>query len=144
MFDIIDDLKNYGYVTGEVDLGMEFVDINSTETAFYYGVNKTGCYVLSVTSGSNADNAGFRSGDLVQKVGDTEVTTTAEIKAAIKDNEVGDKVKFTVFRNNKTVDIELTLEEYIPASNNFTQNKNSSQYNGGSDNSFWNDMFGWY
>lgn len=144
VFDIIDDLKNYGYVTGEVDLGMEFVDINSTETAFYYGVNKTGCYVLSVTSGSNADNAGFRSGDLVQKVGDTEVTTTSEIKAAIKDNEVGDKVKFTVFRNNKTVDIELTLEEYVPASNNFNQNNNSNQSSGSSDNSFWNDMFGWY
>lgn len=144
VFDIIDDLKNYGYVTGEVDLGMEFVDINSTETAFYYGVNKTGCYVLSVTAASNADKAGFRAGDLVQKVGDTEVNTTAEIKSAIKDNKVGDKVKFTVSRNNKTIDIELTLAEYVPASNNFNQNKNSSQNNGSSDNSFWNDMFGWY
>lgn len=144
VFDIIDDLKNYGYVTGEIDLGMEFVDINSTETAFYYGVNKTGCYVLSVTSDSNADKAGFRAGDLIQKVYGTEVTTSSEIKSAIKDKEVGDKVKFTVSRNNKTVDIELTLEEYVPASNNFNQNNKSNQSGESSDNSIWNDMFGWY
>lgn len=142
VFDIIDDLKSYGYVTGEVDLGMEFVDINSTETAFYYGVNKTGCYVLSVAADSNADKAGFRAGDLVQKVGDTEVKTTAEIKAAIKDKEVGDKVKFTVIRNNKTIDIELTLAEYVPSDNNISQSNRTNQ-NKDSENSIWNDMFGW-
>lgn len=142
VFDIIDDLKSYGYVTGEVDLGMEFVDINSTETAFYYGVNKTGCYVLSVAADSNADKAGFRAGDLVQKVGDTEVKTTAEIKAAIKDKEVGDKVKFTVIRNNKTIDIELTLAEYVPSDNNLSQSNRTNQ-NKDSENSIWNDMFGW-
>ncbi|MCH5297214.1 MAG: trypsin-like peptidase domain-containing protein [Ruminococcus sp.] len=144
VFDIIDDLKNYGYVTGEVDLGMEFVDINSTETAFYYGVNKTGCYVLSVTSDSNADKAGFRAGDLIKKVGNTEVTTTADIKSAISDNEVGDKVNFTIIRNNKTIEIVLTLAEYVPtsdSSNKFNQSNNQSD---NSDNSFWNDMFGWY
>lgn len=142
VFDIIDDLKSYGYVTGEVDLGMEFVDINSTETAFYYGVNKTGCYVLSVAADSNADKAGFRAGDLVQKVGDVEVKTTAEIKAAIKDKEVGDKVKFTVIRNNKTIDIELTLAEYVPSDNNLSQSNRTNQ-NKDSENSIWNDMFGW-
>lgn len=144
VFDIIDDLKNYGYVTGEVDLGMEFVDINSTETAFYYGVNKTGCYVLSVVADSNADKAGFRAGDLVQKVGDTEVTTTADIKAAIKDNKVGDKVKFTVLRNNKSIEIELTLAEYVPTDDASAQINKSNQSNDNSDNSIWNDMFGWY
>lgn len=142
VFDIIDDLKNYGYVTGEVDLGMEFVDINSTETAFYYGVNKTGCYVLSVESNSNADKAGFRAGDLVQKVGDTEVQTSAEIKAAIKDKEVGDKVKFTVLRNNKTIDIEMTLAEYVPTDDSLAQSNRTNQQSN-SENSIWNDMFGW-
>lgn len=146
VFDIIDDLKNYGYVTGEVDLGMEFVDINSTETAFYYGVNKTGCYILSVTSNSNADKAGFRAGDLIQKVGDTDVTSTSDIKSAIKNNGVGDKVKFTVNRNNKTIEIELTLEEYVPTDNNSNQvnRSNNSNQNGNSNDSIWNDMFGWY
>lgn len=142
VFDIIDDLKNYGYVTGEVDLGMEFVDINSTETAFYYGVNKTGCYVLSVTSNSNAEKAGFRAGDLVQKVGDTEVQTSAEIKSAIKDKEVGDKVKFTVLRNNKTIDIEMTLAEYVPTDDSLAQSNRTNQQSN-SENSIWNDMFGW-
>lgn len=143
VFDIIDDLKNYGYVTGEVDLGMEFVDINSTETAFYYGVNNTGCYILSVVNGSNADNSGFRAGDLIKSVDGTEVSSTADINAIIGDKEVGDKVKFSVYRNNKTLDLELTLAEYVPTSNNFTQSGNANRSND-SDDSIWNDMFGWY
>ena len=75
VLDIINDLKSYGYVTGKVDLGMQFTDITSNESAFYYGVNETGCYVISVTKGSNAEKAGFRTGDLVTKVGDTKISS---------------------------------------------------------------------
>ena len=48
VLDIIKDLQNYGYVTGKIDMGMEFVDINSNDTAFYYGVNQlgSGCFDL--------------------------------------------------------------------------------------------------
>ncbi len=83
VLDIIDDLKTYGYVTGKIDLGMEITDITSSDTAFYYGVNQTGCYVLSVTRGSNAEAAGFRTGDLITKVNGTEISSSADIETAL-------------------------------------------------------------
>lgn len=115
VLDIIDDLKNYGYVTGKVTLGMQFVDITSDEYAYFYGVNKTGCYVSSVTRNTNAEKAGFRTGDLITKVNGTDVKTSADIDKIVDNCKVGDTVTFTVYRRGQTGDLNLTLQEYVPS-----------------------------
>jgi serine protease Do len=143
VLDIINDLKTYGYVTGKIDLGMELTDISSNETAFYYGVNQTGCYVLSVTKGSNADTAGFRAGDLITNVNGKEVSSSSDIKKILEDFNVDDTVKFTVSRSGKSTDLELQLAEYVPTGNStFTQNNNNNSSSEDSD-SIWQQMFGW-
>ncbi len=151
VLDILSDLKEYGYVTGKVDLGIDFTDITSDETAFYYGVNQTGCYVLSVDSGSNAEKAGVTRGDLVTKVNDTDVSSSSDITAALEKAEVGDTVTFTVSRRGTSKTISFVLEEYVPAVSN-SQITNGSQKsttptsdseNSTGDDSIWSQMFGW-
>lgn len=151
VLDILSDLKEYGYVTGKVDLGIDFTDITSDETAFYYGVNQTGCYVLSVDSGSNAEKAGVTRGDLVTKVNDTDVSSSSDITTALEKAEVGDTVTFTVSRRGTSKTISFVLEEYIPAVSN-SQITNGSQKsttptsdseNSSDDDSIWSQMFGW-
>lgn len=151
VLDILSDLKEYGYVTGKVDLGIDFTDITSDETAFYYGVNQTGCYVLSVDSGSNAEKAGVTRGDLVTKVNDTDVSSSSDITTALEKAEVGDTVTFTVSRRGTSKTISFVLEEYIPAVSN-SQITNGSQKsttptsdseNSSGDDSIWSQMFGW-
>lgn len=151
VLDILSDLKEYGYVTGKVDLGIDFTDITSDETAFYYGVNQTGCYVLSVDSGSNAEKAGITRGDLVTKVNDTDVSSSSDITTALEKAEVGDTVTFTVSRRGTSKTISFVLEEYVPAVSN-SQITNGSQKsttptsdseNSTGDNSIWSQMFGW-
>jgi serine protease Do len=144
VLDIIDDLKSYGYVTGKVDLGMEFTDITSNETAFYYGVSQTGCYVLSVTSGSNAAVAGFRAGDLITKVEDTEVSSSSDVNSALEGKEVGDTVTFTVYRSGSKTTLQLTLAEYVPSGkSSSSQSSTTATDYDSSDNSIWSQMFGW-
>lgn len=151
VLDILSDLKEYGYVTGKVDLGIDFTDITSDETAFYYGVNQTGCYVLSVDSGSNAEKAGVTRGDLVTKVNDTDVSSSSDITTALEKAEVGDTVTFTVSRRGTSKTISFVLEEYVPAVSN-SQITNGSQKsttptsdseNSIGDDSIWSQMFGW-
>ena len=151
VLDILSDLKEYGYVTGKVDLGIDFTDITSDETAFYYGVNQTGCYVLSVDSGSNAEKAGVTRGDLVTKVNDTDVSSSSDITTALEKAEVGDTVTFTVSRRGTSKTISFVLEEYVPAVSN-SQITNGSQKsttptsdseNPTGDDSIWSQMFGW-
>lgn len=141
VLDIIDDLKSYGYVTGKIDLGMQITDITSKDTAFYYGVNQTGCYVLSVTRGSNAETAGFTTGDLITKVNGTSVSSSADVEKALENSKVGDNVKFTVYRNGTTKDLSLILAEYVP--NGKTQNQLSTTPANDNSDDIWSDMFGW-
>lgn len=141
VLDIIDDLKSYGYVTGKIDLGMQLTDITSKDTAFYYGVNQTGCYVLSVTRGSNAEEAGFRTGDLITKVNGTSVSTSSDVEKALENSKVGDNVKFTVYRNGTTADLTLTLAEYVPSGN--AQKQSSTTPANDSSDDIWSQMFGW-
>lgn len=139
VLDIISDLKSYGYVTGKIDLGMQFTDITSNDSAFYYGVNRKGCYVLSVTRGSNAENAGFRTGDLITKVNGTDINSSTDVEKALENAKVGDKVNFTVYRSGAQKNLTLTLAEYVPSGN--VQNQKSTTPDGDSD--IWSDMFGW-
>lgn len=136
---VIKDLQAYGYVTGQIDLGMEFVDINSNDTAFYYGVNKLGCYVLSVNAGSNAEKAGFRRGDLITAVNGTEVSSSADIEKALENASVGDEVTLTVYRNQTTKDIKLKLEEHKPSA----KLSEDAQQDNGNWSSDWDTLFGW-
>lgn len=142
VLDIINDLKTYGYVTGKVELGMQLADITSKETAFYYGVNQTGCYVLSVIKGSNAEEAGFRTGDIITKVNGKEVTSSDDVNKALEEFDVGDQVKFTVYRSGKTIDLTLTLAEYVPSGNISGKTPTAPAQDEYYDD-IWSQMFGW-
>lgn len=139
---IIKDLKDYGYVTGKISTGMQFVDINSYDSAFYYNVNQLGVYVLSVDSGSNAEAAGFTSGDLITAVNGTEVSSSSEIDKALENSKVGDKVTFTVSRRGQSTDIQLTLAEYTPSVKpNSSDSESLRDYQ--SNDNLWKQLLDW-
>ncbi len=136
--DVLSDLKQYGYVKGQIDLGMSVSDISSTAQLWMYGASQTGVYVTGVDSGSNAAKAGFQVGDIITKVGDTEVKSTTELNAAIKKLKVGDSVTFGVTRGTRTGTIKMTLQEYTRDSAT-SSNRDSFQSDDSDD--FW-DIFG--
>ena len=111
---VIEDLIGHGYVTGRVDPGFVFVEINDTMTAMMYRVNELGLYISSVADGSDAEKAGFKSGDYVLKIEGEEVSTEAEANAAIDGKKVGETLTVIVKRNGKEKTITLTLSEYTP------------------------------
>lgn len=132
---VIGDLSEFGYVRGRVSLGMTFIDVNSQQLAWMYGLDKTGCYIYSVEKNTNADTAGFSSGDRVISVNGKEVTTSDDVENIIKDCAVGEEVTFKVENTSgKTYTITFELEEYVPEdeNENFFENNNS-----GSDFSYW-------
>lgn len=141
VIDVIKDLKDYGYVKGKISLGLE-VESVSNETAFYYGINGSGCYVISVNNNSNAQKAGIMRGDLITKVNGTEISSKSDIDKALKDAKVGDKVTLTVTRSGQTSEISYALEEYSPSAQ--PENKNSDtikEYQ--QDNDLWSRLFNW-
>lgn len=114
---ILGDLKQYGYVRGKVDTGMTFIDLsNQMYTWYYYGTTQPGCYVSSVSRGSNAEQAGFRSGDRIIAINGDEVSAASDVEELLEGKSVGDQVEFEVERSGRTGTLTLTLEERIPDS----------------------------
>ena len=84
-----------------------------------YGLDKTGCYIYSVDKNTNADMAGFESGDRVISVNGTEVTASDEVEDIINDCAVGEEVTFRVENTSgKTYSISFILQEYVPEDEN--------------------------
>ena len=109
--EVVEELSQNGYVSGRIDLKMSLVDVTSEEQAMAYRVSRLGVYVSDVESGSNAQQAGFQSGDCIVAVNGTQVGTSAELQTQLQNYEVGDTVSFTVLRQNRTGTLQLTLEE---------------------------------
>ncbi len=109
------DLIDVGYVTGRVSVGLRLLDILNQQTAFQYRVSKLGVYVYSVSEGTSAERAGFRTGDLIVSVAGTDVYSADEVKAVFNSHEIGDVITVVVERNEEERELQLELTEYVPA-----------------------------
>ena len=68
-----------------------------------------GLYVSEVLETSDADRQGMRPGDIIVSVDGTEVHSNDDV-AAIKDaHKIGDTMKFELWRNGKTITLEIAL-----------------------------------
>ncbi len=103
-----------GYVSGQPSTGMSYVEssgqTSSSDMLFNNGQSTTYVYIASV-EGTNAKKAGFQKGDMVYAVDGTEITSFNTLSSIVTAHSVGDKLKFTIVRNNQKMDITLTLEE---------------------------------
>ena len=70
-----------------------------------------GAYVSKVTQGGPAERAGIVAGDVLTKINGKEIKSSLELTHELFKYNPGDKVTITVYRNNKTVDLSVTLME---------------------------------
>lgn len=112
---ILDDLKQYGYVKGRISLGVSLLDISSQQMALMYRVGQTGCYIYSTVDGSAAAKAGLRSGDCITAINGTEVSTSEDVKTILDTCSVGDTIQMTILRNGESATVSVTLQEYVPS-----------------------------
>ena len=68
-----------------------------------------GALISSVTSGSAADKAGLKAGDVVTQVGDSKVTDGDTLASAVRSHKAGDKVSVTYTRAGATHSVTVTL-----------------------------------
>ena len=121
---IVNDLIDYGYVTGQAYLGVGVINMDAT-TAKYYSL-PAGVYVDNVTEGSCADKAGVREADIITALGDQTVESYSDLAAALKDYKAGDTVTLTVYRGGQTVELSVTLDEKQPEPTEETEQTDSA------------------
>jgi membrane-associated protease RseP (regulator of RpoE activity) len=70
-----------------------------------------GVAVIRVSSGSPAEEAGFRDGDVITEVDGKEVTTAQELADAIRAHEPGDEVTITYTRDGGSTEAKVRLDD---------------------------------
>jgi putative serine protease PepD len=68
-----------------------------------------GVRIATVKSGSAADDAGLKEGDVITAVGSTEIRSSAQIRAIIAGKQPGDALTLTIRRDGSSKTVHVTL-----------------------------------
>lgn len=89
-------------------LGVEYRMITQLDTLYYTNL-KPGALVVRVVANSPASKAGIKKDDIITKFAGKEVT--AALYSYIQAAKVGEEVKVEVYREGKTIELSVKLEE---------------------------------
>lgn len=105
---VVSDLRKYGMVQrGYLGIMIRSVDGNLAREKDLE-VNQ-GVYVDSITTKSAAGEAGVKVGDVILKVDDSDITTSAELLEIIGRHHPGDKITLKINRKGKEMEFRVTL-----------------------------------
>ncbi|MGQ9819550.1 MAG: S1C family serine protease [Candidatus Kapaibacteriales bacterium] len=92
------------------NLGLEVIEANSRQAAFY-GVNyDEGLLVIKIVRRSLADLAGFEPGDVILEINGTKVNTVRDFQLLVYDTFIDDTLIFQVVRNGKPIEIKIKIK----------------------------------
>ncbi len=110
---VTEQIKENGYVTGRTYIGVSFINVTDEFTAYrYFGTPTLGIYVYEVVEGYNESS--LQSGDRIVAVNGSEITSPDDIKSIVKASDVGDVLKFTIYRKGTLTEVDVTCYEYVP------------------------------
>ena len=116
---IANDLMTKGYVTGKAYMGVRLDDRYNSMYSQYYGM-PLGAYVSYVEPDSSAEKAGMQPGDIITRLGDTDIAGYSELKTAVKHFSAGDSTDVVLYRAGEELTLPITFDEARPADSSGT------------------------
>ena len=126
----INDLKNYGYVTGRARLGVTVNERPYYEMPSWGEIKeRTLIQIAEINSNGSAAGSGLQAGDILYKCNGVDVTSFATLSQQLTKYSIGDTITLTVLRptieltqTNLTeylktaeeIDIQITFKEFNP------------------------------
>ena len=105
---LIDDLIDFGYVTGAY-MGVS-VQNTDEEAAAKFGL-PTGAYIVSVDKDGSADRAGIQPKDIVIGLDEYEVRNVTDLTRALRNYQAGDIATVKLIRGGREMSLLITLDE---------------------------------
>ena len=83
--------------------------------------------------GSPAEKAGLQANDVITKVNGTDIKSVTELKNMLAKGSEGDKVTLTIYRQGKTMEVEVTIavRRQSAVSDSETQQNSGNPFNQG-------------
>ncbi len=117
----MDQILEYGEVRrGQIGVGIQDITPDLRD-AFDLEIGEFGVLVTTVFEDSPADKAGVEAGDIIVAVDGKQTTSTGQLRSAIGIKQIGDKVRLTVLRDGK--DVELSVKIGEPAKSTVASNR---------------------
>jgi serine protease Do len=111
----INDLLNYGYVTGRAALGVYTQNVSLTNGYGYFSYGGTRCVqITEIVADSAAQAAGLQVGDLILEIDGKTVSSNADLSDLIAAYNAGDTAMFTIRRGSERMTVAVTFGEYKP------------------------------
>jgi len=92
-------------------MGVSIQQIDPSTATRYNLPVEWGAYVTRVGSGSPAERAGFRQGDIIVRMGDLQFDEDTQFVNALFNYQPGDVVEVEVVRNSEHITMQVTLTE---------------------------------
>lgn len=108
---IVQDLVKYGYVKGRPIIGVSVREITKEIARYNNLLVESGLYVMSVSEGSGAANAGLQRGDIITKFDGQKVTTASQMNKIRDKHKAGETVDVSILRGNVEKNVKITLTE---------------------------------
>ena len=105
---LIDDLIDYGYVTGAY-MGVTVQNVDEAAAA-QFGL-PTGAYIVTVEKDGAADRAGIQPKDIVIALDDTKVSNVTDLTRALRNYKAGDSAVIKVIRGGREMELDIILDE---------------------------------
>ncbi|MCU0454352.1 MAG: S1C family serine protease [Bacteroidetes bacterium] len=107
---IVDELKRKGKVSRDITTGIDVQPVDA-RIARYFGLREVqGVIVSDLRPAGPGEKAGLKVGDIILQVNGERVNSEQEIIGMLFDAKPGDILKLQVFRDRKTLDLNLKLE----------------------------------
>ena len=111
---IAQDLLENGYVSGRPYLGITYIAVTDASTAQQLGVSAFGIYIVEVSAGSGAAQAGLEPGDRIVSIDGAEIAARDDVSAIVDQHAAGDVISITVAREGQMITVSATLGEQTP------------------------------
>ena len=105
---IANDLMKNGTVTDRAQLGITLQTIPDS-AAQYYNMPDGAC-VNAVNSGSCAEKAGLKAGDIITAIDNTAISSGDALRSALRGYSAGESATLTVSRNGETLKLTVTFD----------------------------------
>ncbi|WP_456437193.1 S1C family serine protease [Psychroserpens sp.] len=111
---VVEDIIEFGNVQNGI-LGVSLLNKNSRE-AIEKGLNEiNGVYVVDVTEQSGAEKAGIKTGDIIKKIDNIEISKFSDLSGYLKTKRPDDVVNIEIIRDDeiKTVLVALSKTDIL-------------------------------
>ncbi len=123
---IVESIIENGYVAKPY-IGVTVTDVS--EETMGYGL-PAGAAVRAVSEDSPAEKAGLQVNDIITAVNGKEISGRTGLSEAVSAASVGDTLTLTVYRQGKTISVDVTVGEQIQSALANEDNRQSSQQSG--------------